>query len=147
MSDTTPYYESAAMNYDKLLKKYQALVMENESLKKEIIELKALICVEVPGVNSDENTLDELEDGITETEATGQEYLPLAIDNMADPLEKIKLFMSLFKGRDDVYAKRWENYKKGTAGYSPVCLNEWKHGLCHKRKTPCNRRRCDKNNR
>jgi phosphatidylserine/phosphatidylglycerophosphate/cardiolipin synthase-like enzyme len=34
--------------------------------------------------------------------------------------------MSLFKGRDDVYARRWENKKKGTSGYSPSCVNEWK---------------------
>ena len=45
--------------------------------------------------------------------------------------------MSLFKGRDDVYAKRWENQKKGTSGYSPFCLNEWKPGLCAKPKATC----------
>jgi hypothetical protein len=56
---------------------------------------------------------------------------------MSDPKEKIKLFMSLFKGRNDVYAKRWENPKKGTAGYSPYCLNEWKSGLCRKPKGTC----------
>jgi hypothetical protein len=45
------------------------------------------------------------------------------INNLLTPSEKIKLFMALFKGRDDVYAKRWENspsmktQKKGTSGY------------------------------
>ena len=48
--------------------------------------------------------------------------------------------MSLFKGRDDVYAKRGENRKKGTSGYSPVCLNEWIVGICSKPKSPCSRR-------
>lgn len=32
--------------------------------------------------------------------------------------EKIGLFRSLFRGRDDVYAVRWENY--GRSGYKPV---------------------------
>lgn len=45
--------------------------------------------------------------------------------------------MSLFKGRDDVYAKRWDSKRKGTAGYSPVCLNEWKRGVCGKPKVAC----------
>jgi hypothetical protein len=45
--------------------------------------------------------------------------------------------MSLFKGRNDVYAKRWENKKKGTSGYSPVCLNEWQPKLCEKPQGKC----------
>jgi hypothetical protein len=59
------------------------------------------------------------------------------INNLSTPSEKIKLFMSLFKGRDDVYAKRWESMRKGTSGYSPVCLNEWRPGLCVKPKGKC----------
>ncbi len=52
--------------------------------------------------------------------------------------EKIKLFRSLFKGREDVYAKRWTN-KKGMSGYCPVCLNEWKPGICFKPKIKCSK--------
>lgn len=33
--------------------------------------------------------------------------------------EKIALFLSLFQGRPDVYARRWES-KAGRSGYSPV---------------------------
>ncbi len=47
--------------------------------------------------------------------------------------------MSVFKGREDVYAKRWENKNKGTSGYSPVCLNLWQPGLCGKPKIPCSK--------
>ena len=61
------------------------------------------------------------------------------VNNTSDSLTKIRLFMSLFKGRDDVYAKKWENKKKATSGYSPVCLNQWKVGLCGKPKTPCSK--------
>ena len=47
--------------------------------------------------------------------------------------------MSLFKGRSDVYAQRWENKNKGTSGYSPVCLNQWQAGVCGKPKITCSK--------
>ncbi|KUK64104.1 MAG: Type III restriction protein res subunit [Desulfofundulus kuznetsovii] len=50
---------------------------------------------------------------------------PTGIHNHSTPTEKVELFVSLFAGCDDVYAKRWENAKKGSAGYVPVCQNEW----------------------
>ena len=53
------------------------------------------------------------------------------------PEEKIALFRSLFRGRDDVYPRRFESRKTGKSGYSPVCANEWVRGLCDKRKTKC----------
>jgi hypothetical protein len=40
------------------------------------------------------------------------------------PEGKIKLFQSLFRGRNDVYALRWES-RKGRSGYSPACPREW----------------------
>ena len=50
--------------------------------------------------------------------------------------EKIALFMSLFQGRPDVYARRWES-GNGRSGYSPVCKNEWRKGVCLKPKGRC----------
>lgn len=50
--------------------------------------------------------------------------------------EKITLFLSLFQGRPDVYARRWES-KNGRSGYSPVCKNEWKPDVCLKPKGKC----------
>ncbi|MGA2143140.1 MAG: DEAD/DEAH box helicase family protein [Brevinematales bacterium] len=44
---------------------------------------------------------------------------------------KIKLFRSLFRGREDVYPARWES-QKGKSGYSPVCTNEWDRKFCKK---------------
>lgn len=32
---------------------------------------------------------------------------------------------SLFRGREDVYPRRWHNSRTGTAGYAPACANEW----------------------
>ncbi len=39
--------------------------------------------------------------------------------------EKVRLFLDLFRCRQDVFPKYWENSKNGKKGYSPVCLNEW----------------------
>jgi hypothetical protein len=47
---------------------------------------------------------------------------------------KLALFRSLFRGREDVFPRRWENPSKGKSGYSPACANEWEYGLCEKRK-------------
>ncbi len=51
--------------------------------------------------------------------------------------DKVALFMELFRGRADVYPKRWVNTKKNTQGYSPACGNEWAPGLCDKPKVKC----------
>jgi len=50
---------------------------------------------------------------------------------------KIELFRDLFRGREDVFAVRWENRAKGSSGYAPRCANEWKPGVCHKPKVRC----------
>ena len=46
--------------------------------------------------------------------------------------EKVALFRSLFKGREDIFARRWEKPATGKSGYSPACMNEWKRSLCGK---------------
>jgi len=51
--------------------------------------------------------------------------------------EKVALFLSLFRCREDVFPKLWENHRKGTRGYSPACRNEWVPGTCEKPKTKC----------
>jgi hypothetical protein len=65
------------------------------------------------------------------------EYLSFQINNHSLPETKIALFRSLFKGREDVYAKRFESKKTGKAGYQPLCRNEWIRGMCEKPKTNC----------
>lgn len=51
--------------------------------------------------------------------------------------QKIALFRNLFKGREDVYAKRYDNKISGKTGYTPVCKNEWENGICAKPKMKC----------
>ncbi len=51
--------------------------------------------------------------------------------------EKVALFLRLFRCRESVYPKRWENTKKQTAGYAPACNNEWVRGICDKPRVKC----------
>ena len=50
---------------------------------------------------------------------------------------KIQLFRSLFRGRDDVYLRRFESRKTGKSGYAPACGNEWVRGICEKPRIKC----------
>ena len=59
------------------------------------------------------------------------------MDRSSSPVTKIALFRSLFRGRDDVYPRRFESRKTGKRGYQPVCGNEWVHGLCRKPAIKC----------
>src|SRR6266852_3196614 len=51
--------------------------------------------------------------------------------------EKIALFRSLFRGREDVYPRRFESRKTGKSGYAPACANEWVRGICEKPRIKC----------
>ncbi|HVB82780.1 MAG TPA: DEAD/DEAH box helicase family protein [Candidatus Binataceae bacterium] len=51
--------------------------------------------------------------------------------------EKVGLFRSLFRAREDVFARRWENERAGKAGYAPACRNEWVRGVCGKPRVKC----------
>ena len=111
---------------DELQKKYNLLVTQNEILRKENAELRSLLC------------------------AHGIEYKPRptnVIDSIYSPIslpvfklsldERVALFMSLFKGREDVFARRWFSKSTGKAGYQPVCVNEWRRGVCDKKTYKC----------
>jgi superfamily II DNA or RNA helicase len=50
--------------------------------------------------------------------------------------EKIILFRSLFRGREDVFPKLWISRKGDRKGYMPSCANDGNYTLCGKRKTP-----------
>jgi hypothetical protein len=59
------------------------------------------------------------------------------VDNHSPPEAKIALFRSLFRGRDDIYPRRFESLRTGKSGYQPACANEWARGLCDKRAVRC----------
>ena len=51
--------------------------------------------------------------------------------------KRIELFRSLFRGREDVFARRWYSKVTNKSGYQPVCVNEWRRGLCDKKAIKC----------
>jgi superfamily II DNA or RNA helicase len=60
------------------------------------------------------------------------------INHQSPVEEKISLFSRLFRGREDVYPKRWES-KNNNSGYSPVCGNEWNPTYCDKPRVKCSK--------
>lgn len=94
-------------------------------LREENARLKALLSAH--GVAWEQNPPAEDRSG---PRACSQDSSRLAPD------AKVALFRSLFRGREDVFAQRWES-AKGKAGYSPACGNEWKPGICHKPRVKC----------
>ncbi|MCF6357044.1 MAG: hypothetical protein L3J54_04485, partial [Draconibacterium sp.] len=134
------------MEYSELYKKYLALLEENKLLKLEINKMAA-----TSGISELEEPVEPIQrtlfnkDKLEKIDFQTNKYLSedilhgkKAVSKKSSKEEKIVLFMSLFKGRNDVYAKRWEN-KKGQSGYSPVCSNEWVTGLCLKPKIKCSK--------
>lgn len=59
------------------------------------------------------------------------------INQNSSTAEKIRLFQSLFRGRADVYPRRFQNRKTQKAGYAPACSNEWVRPVCQKPKIKC----------
>ena len=101
------------ITYQELLAAYNKLLMENEFLHKEVDRLQALL-----------NSKD-----IPMTQPIMKQHLSLE--------EKVSVFRNLFKGREDVFARRWYSRTSGKSGYQPVCRNEWDRQLCDKKKYKC----------
>lgn len=117
------------MNYEELFQAYSALKEENTLLKAENENLRQQLNLPLPP-----------EDISLEQSVPAE--LPVkssCVNNNSPPAEKIALFMSLFKGREDVYARRWYSASTKKSGYQPVCENEWKPALCNKKKYRCAR--------
>ena len=111
--------DSFQEKYNALVIKYNALLAENEKLKS-ILSQHGIVYSSIK--RADESAAFS---SIT--------YPPikLSLD------EKIALFRNFFKGRDDVFARRWFNKATEKGGYQPVCINEWRRGICDKKKHKC----------
>jgi len=51
--------------------------------------------------------------------------------------EKVKLFRSLFRGREEVFPTRFVSKKTGKVGYAPACRNKFVKGVCDLPKVKC----------
>lgn len=129
-------------DYNELKRKYNALLEENKALKAKIRELEPkseTVIFSHKTAKSGKTLFQEPEEPSSSqnpnVKVSAESHINL-VTRYSQNHEKIDLFMSLFKGRTDVYAKKWKS-KKGTSGYSPVCLNEWVPGICNKPNTKC----------
>ena len=121
-------------SYEKLFGEYKTLKIENEKLKKEI----ALLKEEIGKFRMQKPSAESIK-YIDVTKATENDPL---VTHQSTTQEKIQLYRKLFKGREDVFALRWESVKNNKSGYSPVCANEWKQNICNKPKVKCSQ--CNK---
>jgi superfamily II DNA or RNA helicase len=111
---------------------YMRLQQENGQLRKEIERLRTRLVKYEPDIqNTWCATVQELSKEETEVLSTG---FP-TVHQKSSSKEKIALFRSLFQGRTDVYARRWEG--KGKAGYIFACANDGDPHLCHKPRVKC----------
>lgn len=106
--------------YNKLLRQYELLHKENEVLKS---------LLKIHGIEYETRMKEDMNKPIYSLVSVPT--ITLSID------ERIRLFQSLFKGREDVFARRWFSKTTGKSGYQPVCINEWKQGICDKKKYRC----------
>ena len=65
------------------------------------------------------------------------EKAPECVTNSSPSKTKISVFTDLFRGRQDVYPRRFESQRTGKSGYQPACRNEWKKGRCKKPRVKC----------
>lgn len=112
---------------DDLLTRYNKLLRQNEVLHKENEVLKSLL--KIHGIEYETRMKEDMNKPIYSLVSVPT--ITLSID------ERIRLFQSLFKGREDVFARRWFSKTTGKSGYQPVCINEWKQGICDKKRYRC----------
>ena len=112
---------------DDLLTRYNKLLSQYEFLHEENQVLKSLL--KIHGIEYETRMKEDMNKPIYSLVSVPT--ITLSID------ERIRLFQSLFKGREDVFARRWFSKTTGKSGYQPVCINEWKQGLCDKKKYRC----------
>ena len=101
------------LTYEELLDEYNRLLAENRLLHEEMNKLKALL--------SDRNSV----------------TAPPIVKSYLSLEEKVDVFRNLFKGREEVFARRWYSRTTGKSGYQPVCRNEWDRQLCDKKRYRC----------
>ena len=106
--------------YNKLLRQYEVLHKENEVLRS---------LLKIHGIEYETRMKEDMNKLIYSLVSVPT--ITLSID------ERLRLFQSLFKGREDVFARRWFSKTTGKSGYQPVCINEWKQGICDKKRYRC----------
>ena len=112
---------------------FESPEQENARLKDENIRLRRLLDahgIAIPQLCSPEKL---------PSTATPPE---IPLDREERARKRIALFRSLFRGREDVYARRWERGEN--SGYSPAAAKDWK---AIQRSRPEDRKRVERETR
>lgn len=120
---------------DNIEEKYRAALAHIEELKLEITRLKNLLKLPVEEnvtMINEQMPFHSLSKTAINTEPTVKQSI---VNQYSTVEDKLALYMSYFRGREDVYPIRWTN-KQGKSGYSPVCANEWT-SVCEKPRVKC----------
>ncbi|MBA9083838.1 hypothetical protein FHR92_000281 [Fontibacillus solani] len=93
-----------------------------------------------PGILDDDNTTSTNEQIMSystspATESKETTVRETNIHRYSTVEDKLALYKSYFRGREDVYPIRWSN-KQGKSGFSPACANEWT-SVCEKPRVKC----------
>ena len=91
------------MTFQELQKKYEEALSRVKELERENARLKRVL-------QKHRITVD---DAVTIPKPVPKRILSVE--------ERVELFRSLFKGREDVFARRWFSKATGKSGYQPVC--------------------------
>ncbi|OKP82149.1 DEAD/DEAH box helicase family protein [Paenibacillus sp. P32E] len=120
---------------DNMEDKYNAALAHIEELKLEISRLRNLLKLPINENISIRN--EQLPSYTTSKSAVNKEptVKESNVHRYSTVEEKLALYKSYFRGRDDVYPVRWSN-KQGKSGYSPACANEWT-SVCEKPRIKC----------
>ena len=127
------------MDYQELLDKYNLLQFENKRLKEEYRRLRIKLGESPPPMTGNDPDTRPDPDHVEGPQPSSIIPASSTVTFTSNVTSKIELFKSLFKGREDVYAIRWENSTSGKSGYTPVCLNRRKPALCGKPRIPCSK--------
>src|SRR5437879_1700273 len=74
-----------------------------------------------------------------DTEPAIRVGLPLSLEAPIPqtPADTVRLFRSLFRGREDIFPTRFVSAKTGKSGYAPACRNKFVRGVCQLPKVKC----------
>jgi superfamily II DNA or RNA helicase len=123
------------MNQERLAEIERLLKVATEELSR-IQKQRDFLIDQISSLNRERENL--LHSAVAESRV---QYSGGRVTNQSNEESKVRLFCSLFRGRQDIYARRFESRKTGKSGYQPDCMNEWRPGTCLKPQVKCSQ--CD----
>jgi superfamily II DNA or RNA helicase len=110
---------------------------EREEAKDRVEALKADLAAAAGGARFSE----DLPQPLPGAAPSGESTVASSDDNEPSvpksPLDKVRLFRRLFRGRNDIFPTRFVSKKTGRAGYAPACSNKFVRGVCELPRIKC----------